>query len=130
MGGEVGVFFFEEWWVLRPVGVPEVPVATAALARRVHPWGTDEMRVRDALGPLFADGGFTAGEFADMYPRLGQPGLSPALLLMVTVLQFRHNLSDREAAAAVADRISWKYALARLGGRQIHRRLHDEGLID
>ncbi len=97
--------------MLRPVGVPEVPVATAALARRVHPRGTDEMRVRDALGPLFGDEDFTAGAFEDMYPSLGQPGLSPALLLMVTILQFRHNLSDREAAQAVADRISWKYAL-------------------
>jgi transposase len=97
--------------VLRPVGVPEIPVETAALARRVHPRGTDEMRVRDALGPLFGDEDFTAGELEDMYPRLGQPGLSPALLLMVTILQFRHNLSDREAAQAVADRISWKYAL-------------------
>jgi hypothetical protein len=29
----------------------------------------------------------------------------------VTILQFRHNLADREAAQAVADRISWKYAL-------------------
>jgi hypothetical protein len=46
-----------------------------------------------------------------MFPGLGQPGLSPAMLLMVTVLQFLHNLSDREAAKAVADRISWKYAL-------------------
>jgi hypothetical protein len=47
-----------------------------------------------------------------MFPGLGQPGLSQAMLLMVTVLQFRHNLSDRQAAAAVADRISWKYACA------------------
>jgi transposase len=69
------------------------------------------MRVRDGLGSLFGDEDFTAGAFGDMYPRLGQPGLSPALLLMVTILQFRHNLSDREAAQAVADRISWKYAL-------------------
>jgi len=30
---------------------------------------------------------------------------------MVTILQFRHNLSDRQAAEAVADRISWKYSL-------------------
>jgi hypothetical protein len=29
---------------------------------------------------------------------------------MVTILQFRHDLSDRQAAEAVADRISWKYA--------------------
>ena len=69
------------------------------------------MRVRDALGPLFADEDFTGGRFAGMFPGRGQPGLSPALLAMVTVLQFLHHLSDREAVAAVADRISWKYAL-------------------
>jgi len=69
------------------------------------------MRVRDALGPLFADEDFAAGRLAGMFPKRGQPGLSPALLAMVTVLQFLHHLSDREAVAAVADRISWKYAL-------------------
>lgn len=78
------------------------------LARQVHPRGTDEMRVRDELGPLFADTDFTTGHLAGMFSGLGQPGLSPALLLMVVILQFRRNLSDREA---VADRISWKYAL-------------------
>jgi Transposase DDE domain/Transposase domain (DUF772) len=70
------------------------------------------MRVRDALGPLFADTDFAVGPLAGMFPDLGQPGLSPALLLMVVILQFRHNLCDREAAVAVADRISWKYALS------------------
>jgi transposase len=99
--------------VLRPVDVPPIPEATAVLARAVHPRGTDEMRVRDALGPLFTDADFATGVLAGMFPDLGQPGLSPALLLMVVILQFRHNLSDREAAVAVADRISWKYALSR-----------------
>ena len=97
--------------VLRPGGVPEVPAATAELAWKVHPRGTDEMRVRDALGVLFRDEDFLSGEFEGMYSPLGQPGLSPALLLVVTILQFMHNLSDREAAQAVADRISWKYML-------------------
>lgn len=69
------------------------------------------MRVRDALGPLFVDEDFAVGEFEEMYADLGRPGVSPALLVMVTVLQFLHNLSDRDAAVAVADRISWKYAL-------------------
>jgi len=69
------------------------------------------MRVRDALGPLFADTDFTTEVFAEMYSTLGQPGLSPALLTMVMILQFQHNLSDADAARAVADRISWKYAL-------------------
>jgi hypothetical protein len=71
------------------------------------------MRVRDALGPLFTDADFTGGPLAGMFPDLGQPGLSAALLLMVMILQFRHNLSDRQAAEALADRISWKYALSR-----------------
>jgi transposase len=97
--------------MLRPVSPVQVPVATAELAWKVHPKGTDEMRVRDALGPLFCDEDFAAGRFAGMFPQRGQPGLSPALLAMVTVLQFLHHLSDREAVAAVADRISWKYAL-------------------
>lgn len=98
--------------MLRPVPpVKEIPQATAELAWKVHRRGTDEMRVRDALGPLFADTDFTTGAFAKMYSTLGQPGLSPALLVMVMILQFRHNLSDQDAAEAVADRISWKYAL-------------------
>jgi transposase len=69
------------------------------------------MRVRDALGSLFTDTDFTTGPFVEMYSNLGQPGLSPALLTMVMILQFRHNLSDQDAAQAVCDRISWKYAL-------------------
>lgn len=97
--------------MLRPVEVPPIPEAIAALAWKVHPKGTDEMRVRDALGSLFRDEDFTTDEFAGMYSTQGQPTLSPALLLMVTILQFRHNLTDREAAEAVADRISWKYSL-------------------
>ncbi|WP_034270236.1 IS1182 family transposase [Actinospica robiniae] len=69
------------------------------------------MRVRDALGPLFADEDFEHERFAGMFAALGRPALSPGLLAMVTVLQFLHNLSDREAVVAMADRISWKYAL-------------------
>jgi IS5 family transposase len=98
--------------LLRPAASErEIPQATADVAWKAHRRGTDEMRVRDALGPLFTDADFTVGPFAEMYSPLGQPGLSPALLVMVTILQFRHNLSDADAAQAVADRISWKYAL-------------------
>jgi transposase len=97
--------------VLRPVALGEIPQATAGLAWKVHAKGTDEMRVRDVLGPLFADEDFTAEAFAGMYPEHGQPAISPALLAMVTVLQFLHRLSDRDAVIAVADRISWKYVL-------------------
>jgi transposase len=99
--------------MFRPVEFPPIPEATTTVARAAHPRGTDAMRVRDALGPLFTDDDFADGPLAGMFSDLGRPGLSPGLLLMVSVLQFRHNLSDREAAEALADRISWKYALSR-----------------
>jgi transposase len=62
--------------------------------------------VRDELDELFADAEFAAA-FADR----GTPGWSPGRLALVTVLQMAENLTDRQAAEAVRDKISWKYAL-------------------
>jgi transposase len=64
------------------------------------------MRVRDTLGPVFTD-----AQFVGLFPTRGKPGLSPAMLTLVMVLQFVEGLSDRQAAQAVAARIDWKYAL-------------------
>lgn len=50
-------------------------------------------------------------DFADLYPNDGQPALSPVLLSFVTIFQYLEDLSDRDAALALKDRISWKYAL-------------------
>jgi transposase len=63
--------------------------------------------LRDRLGAVFAD-----ADFADLYPRLGQPAYAPWRLALVTLLQFREGLSDRQAAEAVRARIDWKYLLA------------------
>ena len=46
-----------------------------------------------------------------LFPPCGQAALSPWLLALVTILQFRENLSDRQAAEAVRARIDWKYLL-------------------
>lgn len=91
---------------LGPGLVGSVPEETVRVARAAFPKGCLAMRVRDALGPVFAD-----SDFADLFPVRGRPGLSPALLVMVSVLQFAESLSDRQAAEAVAGRIDWKYAL-------------------
>jgi IS5 family transposase len=64
------------------------------------------MRVRDTVGPIFTD-----AQFAGLFPTRGKPGLSPAVLMLVVVLQFVEGLSDRQAAHAVRARIDWKYAL-------------------
>ena len=48
---------------------------------------------------------------AATYGTRGAPGISPAQLAMVTVLQFTENLTDRQAADAVRGRLDWKYCL-------------------
>ncbi len=64
------------------------------------------MWVRDRLDGLWRD-----EDFADWYPRDGRPGLLPAQVATVCVLQFLLGLSDRQAAEAVRCRIDFKYAL-------------------
>jgi Transposase domain (DUF772) len=51
-------------------------------------------------------------DFVSWYPRDGRPGLCPAQLATVCVLQFLLNLSDRQAAEAVRCRTDFTYAPA------------------
>jgi transposase len=92
---------------LRPQPARPVPEATAQVARAAFPRGCLAMRVRDELGALFED-----AQFAEAFSARGGPGLSPGMLALVSVLAFAENLTDRQAADAVRDKISWKYALA------------------
>lgn len=64
------------------------------------------MRIRDELGEVYED-----ARFVGAFGVRGRPGISPAQLMIVSVLQFSENLTDRQAADAVRDRITWKYAL-------------------
>ena len=85
---------------------PTVPDDTARVARAAFRAGTFCLVLRDQLGSVFTD-----TDFADLYPRLGQPAYAPWRLALVTLLQFREGLSDRQAAEAVRARIDWKYLL-------------------
>src|SRR6185369_2162126 len=87
-----------------PEPAPEVAAAVRAAYRRREP--PLPVRVRDRLGELFPD-----AEFAPAFGVRGRPGWSPGRLALVTVLQMVENLTDRQAADAVRDKISWKYAL-------------------
>src|SRR5262245_20169390 len=91
---------------IRPRLGVEVPELTARVARASNPAGTTAMWVRDRLDGLWAD-----EDFASWYPRDGPPGISPARLATVSVLQFLLDLSDRDAAGAVRCRIGFKDAL-------------------
>jgi len=83
-----------------------VPEDTARIARAAFPKGNVWISLRDELGTIYRD-----DMFADLYPRRGQPAEAPWRLALVTVMQFAHGLSDRQAAEAVRSRIDWKYAL-------------------
>jgi transposase len=91
---------------LKPSLIKPVPELTARIAHTAFPKGNPYLKLRDELGTLYDD-----EDFADLFPRRGQPGLAPWRLALVTVLQFRENLADRQAAEAVRARIDWKYLL-------------------
>jgi transposase len=91
---------------LRPHTLESVPEETVRVARAAFPKGNPYLLLRDTLGTIFQD-----DDFAACFPREGQPGLPPWRLALVTLMQFRENLADRQAAEAVRARIDWKYLL-------------------
>ena len=92
---------------LKPGPIQPIPEETIQVARAAFPKGNLYLTLRDKLGPIFQD-----EDFAGLFPADGQPALPPWRLALVTILQFRENLSDRQAAEAVRGRIDWKYLLS------------------
>ena len=86
--------------------IPSVPEQTRLVAQASFPKGNPYVLLRDELGAIF-----TNEDFEDLFPTHGQPAYPPWRLALVTLLQFRENLSDRQAAEAVRSRIDWKYLL-------------------
>src|SRR3954454_12488652 len=91
---------------LHPLSAHSIPDETRRVAHAAFPKGTLCLRIADELGPLYRD-----DQFAELFPKWGQPAASPARLAMASVLQYVEGLSDRQAAEAVRGRIDWKYAL-------------------
>jgi transposase len=91
---------------LKSSTVQSIPEETMRVARAAFPHGNAYLTLRDALGTIFTD-----TDFAPLFPSRGQPGLAPWRLALVTIMQFRENLADRQAAEAVRARIDWKYLL-------------------
>jgi transposase len=92
---------------LHPHIIAPVPEETARVARAAFPKGHPYMTLRDGLGTIFQD-----EDFAPLFPAWGHPGLPPWRLALVTIMQFRETLADRQAAEAVRARIDWKYLLS------------------
>ena len=88
---------------LKPRPIQPVPAETARVARAAFPKGNVYLKLRDQLGPIFSD-----ADFAALFPKEGQPAYAPWRLALVTVLQFREQLADRQAADAVRARLDWQ----------------------
>src|SRR5467141_1250573 len=91
---------------LRPQPIGSIPEQTARVAHAAFPKGHPYLTLRDHLGAIFQD-----DDFAALFPAWGHPGLPPWRLALVTIMQFREHLADRQAAEAVRARIDWKYLL-------------------
>jgi transposase len=75
------------------------------VVRAVSPKGTLSIHLRDSLGAISQD------ELCeDVYPDRGQPASASRHLAIV--FQMMENLTDRQAADAVRNRVDWKYALS------------------
>jgi IS5 family transposase len=78
----------------------------AALCRQLVPEGSVEAFLADHRRQLFPD-----AMFEDLFPsERGRPSVPGEVIASVMVLQALEGLSDREAARALKDRISWKVA--------------------
>ncbi len=91
---------------LKPRPITPVPNETAWITRAAFPTGNPYLTLRDALGTIFQN-----EDFADLYAHEDQPGLPSWRLALVTLMQFRENLADRQVAEVVRSRIDWKYLL-------------------
>src|SRR5487761_1910854 len=77
-----------------------------ALCRQLVPQGSVEMFLADHRQELFPD-----EMFEDLFPsKRGRPSIPADTVASVMVLQALEGLTDREAARALTDRISWKVA--------------------
>jgi transposase len=95
---------------MHPHIVDDIPSETRRVAHAAFPNGCLCVRLRDVLGPIFAD-----TQFADLFAARGRPAEAPWRLALVTILQFMEDLSDRQAAHAARTRIDWKYLCATRG---------------
>lgn len=91
---------------MQPQPIAPIPTLTEQVAKAAFLKGNPYLTLRDELGSVFEDNDFT-----ELFSTTGQPCLPPWRLALITLLQFRENLSDRQAANSVRSRIDWKYLL-------------------
>ena len=92
---------------MHPQAIPDIPPDTCEVAQAAFPNGNLYLHLREHLGIIYHD-----HHFKELFSPQGQPAQSPWQLILVCIMQFIENLSDRQAAEAVRARIDWKYVLS------------------
>ena len=92
---------------MQPQDIPAIPRDTLDVAQAAFPNGNLYIQMREQLGIIYQD-----HDFVELFSGRGQPAESPWRLVLVCIMQFIDNLSDRQAAEAVRARIDWKYVLS------------------
>ena len=72
--------------MLKPSPIGPVPEGTARVAKAAFRKGNPLLSLRDELGAIFAD-----ADFADLFPKLGQPGLPPWRLALIGSVALAEN---------------------------------------
>jgi len=92
---------------LHPRDLIRVPEETKQVAHAAFPKGHVYITMRDQLNLWYKD-----SDYAFLFESSqGRPAESPGRLNLILIIQFVENLSDRQMAEAVGDRITIKYAL-------------------
>lgn len=87
----------------------KVPEDTARVIKALY-----KRKTRKNAYVVFADNFpiiFTQHDFESMYSRLGQHGVNPVVLALLTLVQFAEGLSDEEAMESLVSRMDLKYLL-------------------
>jgi len=96
----------KNWWMQGHSDPNRELLDAAALCRQLVPAGSVEAFLADHRHDLFPD-----EMFEDLFPsHRGRPSIPSDVVASVMVLQALEGLSDRDAARALRDRISWKVA--------------------
>ena len=81
---------------MQPQDIPDIPRETLEVAQAAFPSGNLYIQMRAQLGIIYKD-----HDFVELFSERGQPAESPWRLVLVCIMQFIDNLSDRQAAEAV-----------------------------
>lgn len=88
----------------QPLG--PVPQETARVVRKSFRKGHPLIAFADSFGNFLE-----CYDLNELYSELGQSAVHPAILTLITLLQFANGLSDRQAMEQVAGNLLWKYVL-------------------